>query len=240
MRTLTYSRMTRCFMFLEKNLNELGQRMNADLVRIENWLNLNKLKVNVDKTKCMIIRKNNVRADVVIRLCGETIENVECIKYLGVVVDRKLTLNDNVLFVVKKVAKKINFFGRIAKNLTFAARVQVHKSIISPHFDYCATLLFSANREYIKKLQTLQNRALRVILKCNRYTRSTKMLEALQLMNVSQRIRMVTLRMVYKIKHGLVPEYLAARITETFMVIIFVMVTISDCHGFNNQRHRGC
>lgn len=39
-------------------------------------------------------------------------------------------INESARYVCKKVAKKIGFFGRIAENLTFAAKITVYKSII--------------------------------------------------------------------------------------------------------------
>lgn len=160
----------------------------------------------------MFICRRNVKAEGEVKLCGEKIQKIDSIKYLGVVVDKRLTLNENVLFVVKEVAKKITCFGRIAKNLTFAAKIMVYNSIIAPHFDYCATLLYSSKLEYIKKLQIIQNRALRIILKCSRYTETSLMLETLKFISVKQRIRSGTLKMVYKIKHG-VPQYLSTLTT---------------------------
>lgn len=49
-------------------------------------------------------------------------------------------------------------------------RVLLYKSLISPHIEYCSTILFNLNQNEICKIQKLQNKAMRIILKCNRYT----------------------------------------------------------------------
>lgn len=169
------------------------------------WLNQNKLKLNVKKTKCMIINSRRRLSDVQVFINGDEIERVDCMKYLGVMIDSKLTLNENAIYACKKLAKKIGLFGRIAKNLTFVARMNVYnRSIISPHFDFCSSLLMSSNQQCRAKLQRLQNRAIRVILRCSKYTSTALMYEALNIMNVKPRLFFNTLKMVYKIKHGLV------------------------------------
>lgn len=187
--------------------------MSDDLRRIERWLNINKLKLNVKKTKSMLVNKKNGSIDdVQLTMNGETLEKVECIKYLGVMIDCKLNLNDNINYVCKKVAKKIGCMGRVSKNLTPSARLNVYRSIIAPHFEFCSSLLFAANKGQMDKMQKLQNRALRVILRCSRDTSIHVMLGKLQLMSVKQRIFVGTMKMIFKIKHGLVPEYLSGEV----------------------------
>lgn len=115
---------------------------------------------------------------------GERIEMVNSMKYLCVMIDSKLTLNENALYVCKKLAKKIGLFGRIAKNLTFSARMNVCRSIISPHFDFCSSLLMSSDQQSRTKIQRLPNRAIRVVLRCSKYTNTALMYETLDIMNV--------------------------------------------------------
>jgi len=60
------------------------------------------------------------------------------------------------------------------------ARCLVHKSIIAPHFEYCATLIINMAETQLGMLQKVQNRAMRVILHCDKYTKIEHMLQALQ------------------------------------------------------------
>lgn len=211
-----------------KNIEEITNKMNGELKCIVDWLNSNKLKLNVKKTKCMLINNKSGFNDVDVLIDGEKIEKVNNFKYLGIMIDRKLTLNENVNFVCKKLAKKIGFFGRIAKNLTFVARVNVYKSIIAPHFDFCSSLLLQTSQHCLNKLQRLQNRAIRVILRCSRYSNTEMMYEALHLMNVRQRLVFNTLKLVFKIKNGMVPEYVSERVTANMAIHNFNLRDNSD------------
>lgn len=192
------------------NLHEMVRRLNENLNSLHEWFSLNKLKLNVSKTKYMYISKSGIATDSEIVINGEKIEAVDTIKYLGVVIDKGLKFNENAKYVCKKVAVKIHLFGRIAKNLTFTARCKVYKAIINPHFEYCASLLYSSNNECIDRLQKLQNRAIRIILRCGKRTNVKMMLNVLHLMSVKQTIIFCTLKMAFKIKCGLVPKYLTS------------------------------
>lgn len=189
---------------------EMASKLESDLRRLSMWFSINKLKLNVDKSKLMYIHSSATNECPEILVNGEPLEMVKNMKYLGVIIDNKLNMNDNLRYVCKKVARKIGFLGRISRNLTFSARYNVYRTIIVPHFQYCASLLYSANSGGIDKLQKLQNRALRIIIRCSKLTSVNLMLSALSTMSVKQHIMFATLKLVFKMKNRLVPESLSS------------------------------
>jgi hypothetical protein len=89
----------------------------------------------------------------------------------------------------------------------------VYMAVIAPHIEYCSTIVYILNEEKINKLQVLQNRAMRVILGCDRRTRIATMLEALPwIMTVKQRLNYNALVFIFRTKMGLLPDYLTNRI----------------------------
>jgi len=72
---------------------EIEKKLNRVLLIVENWLNVNKLKIIASKTKFIIIRsiRKRFRRNVTLKcLDGTIIEQVESTKYLGVIIDSKL------------------------------------------------------------------------------------------------------------------------------------------------------
>ncbi len=185
-----------------------AQQINEDLVRVQKWLNINKLKLNTGKTKCMVINSKQINHLPPIRINNDEIERVKSIKYLGFIIDENLKMSDHVDYIAKKVAKKIGFLGRISHKLDMEGRLTLYKSIISPHFEYCASLLYLCNFNEFDKLQKLQNRALRIILRCRARTSIKSMLDKLNLLSVKQRTVMLTMTFIFKIKNKLLPNYL--------------------------------
>lgn len=80
--------------------------------------------------------------------------------------------------------------------------------MIKPHFEYCSSVLYLCRDSVLCRLQRIQNRAMRIILKCNRYTPIRSMLNILLWLNVKQRIVVNVMCFIFKIKHNLVPSYL--------------------------------
>lgn len=85
--------------------------------------------------------------------------------------------------------------------------------MVKPHFEFGSTILYSCcTINQIERLQKLQNKAMRVILKCNRYTSINFMLESLKWLNIKQRLQLNTINFIQKIKIGKAPEYLTEQI----------------------------
>lgn len=164
----------------------------------------------VKKTKFMIINtgKNNINITNKVRINRQDIDRVHRFRYLGVELDDELRFEYQIDAVASKAAMKINLMKRISNRLTFRTKKIVYNTIISPNFEYCSTLYLNATKEQIDQLQQLQNRAMRIILNCGRLTHRLDMLNALDWLSVSQRIKYNAIIMVYKMKRGLAPKYM--------------------------------
>jgi exonuclease III len=198
-----------------ENLADCLEKMNEDLASLTKWLKFNKLKLNVSKTKYMIVTRRRVGAAShnALVIDNEPLEEVESIKYLGVQIDNKLTFKKHLELVIKKMAKKIGFLGRISNKLTCRTKTMIYQSIIQPHIDYCSSIIFMANEGEMRSLQLLQNRAMRIILKKRRRTHIKWMLDVLEFHSVKQRVNFNTLILVFKIKNNMVPEYMNDELT---------------------------
>jgi hypothetical protein len=64
------------------------------------------------------------------------------------------------------------------------------------------------NKTTLKKLQKQQNRAMRAILRSPRRTRIDAILQTLKWMSISQRINFNMLVFIFRIKNGMVPDYI--------------------------------
>lgn len=143
---------------------------------------------------------------------GYEIERVECIKYLGVMIDSRLRVEEHCNYMIKKIGKKTSFLNRLGNYVSSYTRCIIYKSIIAPHFEYCAMLLVSMNKTQLSRLQVAQNRAMRVILQCKRNTRVECMLQTLQFMSVRQKLHYNVCIFIFKILKGMLPEVLRDRL----------------------------
>lgn len=116
----------------------------------------------------MVLGHKNVENVNQINVGSAVIDRVSEIKYLGCIIDEKLNFNSNCDLMCKKMAKKTNFFGRISNKLNKSTRLLVYNTIIAPHINYCSTILFLSDKSHIHRIQKLQNKCMRIILRKKR------------------------------------------------------------------------
>lgn len=196
-----------------KDFREIVDTLNDELRTLYDWLCQNKLKLNTSKTKCMVIgSKANCRKfvelDLGININGDVIDYVSEIKYLGVYLDPQLSFSSHIDYLCKKLGKKIGFFNRIASCLSQWSKMLIYNTIILPHFNYCSSLLISCTKNDIDRLQIQQNKAMRIILNCNKYTPIGDMLQTLGWLTIWESIKRANLILIYKIEHRQLPEYM--------------------------------
>ena len=205
--------------------------MNYDLSVISKWLCDNSLSLNISKSKYMLIgnkfklsKYNLSYPNLNLEIMGNKLDKVNEIKYLGVIIDEHLNFKSHFNYIMNKMSKKVYFLRRISNCLNMSTKILLYKSLISPHIDFCSTILFNLNQNEVHKIQVIQNKAMRIILKCNKYTPINTMLEVLHFMNVKQRILFRTLDMIFKIKNKMAPDYLRNKIKY-----------VRDVHTYNTR-----
>jgi hypothetical protein len=67
------------------------------------------------------------------------LERVEKNKYLGVILDEGLKLNEHLDYMCKKMGKKNGFMCRANKKLTTESKIFIYNSIVAPHIEYGST-----------------------------------------------------------------------------------------------------
>lgn len=198
------------------DLKDACNKLNEDLTALFNKLCQHKLKLNVLKTKAMLItnKKSIDLNNIDISINNETIELVNEIKYLGVVIDNKLNFEANINYICKKVGKKVNVLARLRNQLNLQQKISIYKTIIEPHFTYCSTILFLSKESDLNRLQIIQNKCMRNILRLDRFSHQEDMLKTLEFFCVQQLIKFNTLYFIYKITKGIAPQYLSERIVH--------------------------
>ena len=110
--------------------------------------------------------------DLVIKVKSEPVERVPTYKYLGIVMDEKLTFNNHVNKTIKSASYQLSLLRRVRPMLTPYAALQIYKAMILPVIEYGNILYDTANANLLAKLQTIQNKALKVVYQAPRLTPS--------------------------------------------------------------------
>lgn len=189
-------------------------KMNDDLSRLYEWLCCNKLSLNYEKTKYMTISlKRNLSNDSnIIEINHNIIERVNKMKYLGVIFDNKLSFNPMIDNIVDKMSKKYFLVKRISAKLNYHTIDLLYKTLLLPHINYCSSILFTVSDSQIYRVQKIQNKYLRMLLRVPWDTSTALMHNTANWLSVKQRIIYNTMTFIFKIENENSPQYLKCRL----------------------------
>ena len=123
-------------------------------------------------------------------------------KCLGTYLDERLAFDVHIEQICKKVCSGIGILRRIKPFVPRCSLLKLYKSLIQPYFDYCSPLWDTCDKFLKDKLQTLQNRAARIISGAKYDVRSEDILINLGLDSLEIRRKKLKSVYVYKILSG--------------------------------------
>ena len=129
------------------------------------WCKVNKLSLNVSKTKQMNFgtrHKVKKASRTKLMMDNVALQIVPTYKYLGFMLDSTLSFSYHVKSVTNILMYKSVLLAKIRKFLTEDVTLRIYKSMILEYFDYGDVIYSSANQEGLKKLQRLQNKCLKI------------------------------------------------------------------------------
>ncbi len=117
--------------------------LRIEMDNLVQWLHLNKLTLNVSKTKLMIFgTKPKLRTirDSLLKIGDEAVERVPVFKYLGMILDESLDWEPHINRLYSKTCSKVGLLKKIRSNIDHSTALTLYKSLVLPHLDYCDTI----------------------------------------------------------------------------------------------------
>ena len=144
------------------NYIELSEKVNTVLTLIETWVKNNGLKLNIEKTKYMIFT-NKTKQQISISLYGEPIKESSCERFLGVMIDSRLTWSQHINLLSTKVSRNAGILYKLKSFVPDSVLKMLYNSFIQSHMNYCSSVWGLGSKNSISKLFTAQKKAIRAI-----------------------------------------------------------------------------
>jgi hypothetical protein len=155
--------------------------------QVESWATLNNMELNAEKTKELIISFGRKAPDMpAVTINNTSIERVSSSKLLGLILNNKLTWEDQIEHMCAKASQRMYFLvllkraGRPPDDI-----LDVYKSIIRSMLEYACEIWHpSLTKQQSNMLEHLQKRALKIVCPAMSYHEA---LEAFKLMTLFDR-----------------------------------------------------
>jgi len=144
--------------------------------KVQQYMNKWKINLNKQKTQALFITnryskqlpRNNIK------FLDENIKWETEAKYLGMIIDKRVTLKQHVDYVSNRAHTALRLlYPLISRNshLDVRNKLLIYKLAIRPIFTYGCPAFESMAKTHLQKLQVLQNKFLRIVLNKSRYER---------------------------------------------------------------------
>lgn len=201
-----------------ENAVSVNKLLQEELMLVSNWVSENRLKLNVLKTKSIMLGsrymlRSNPELHLVLQ--DAAIEQVREAKLLGVIIDEILSWSTHINKMVSKMSSNISMIRRGVHLLTGSTVKLVLQSLVLSSLDYCSTIWSSASKQDVDKLQLIQNRAARLALRCSGRSSVEWMHAVLSWMRVDQRLACSLVTFLFNICHIGKPDNLLLQLQPT-------------------------
>ena len=191
---------------------EIEHRLNDDLRQTAKWLRSKKLHINAVKTQVVLFGGRRAllkNPELNISLEGERLQQVKCVKYLGVMLNNNLSWSAHVDYLQRKTNRIVKMLRRLRYTVPSCVIRNIYTAIVLPSMDYCDVVWSGCTRTAAKKLEVVQNNAARAVLGAPYRSSATALRTQLCWVTLEKRRELHTAVWVHRcLRPGVTPSYL--------------------------------
>ena len=193
--------------FTNQRINELSEKINLELDKINEWMRSNKLSLNISKTKYMVFRYSqralNSLPKLKLKIDNTDIEKVQTFDFLGIRITETLTWKDHISNIGTKISKTIGVMSRIKHHVSSSILLKIYNSLILSRLHY-GILCWGYDCHNLFKLQ---KKAIRTICKTKYNSHTDPLFKQLKLLKIEDIFKVQCLKFYFKYENKKVPIY---------------------------------
>ena len=148
-----------------ESLDKLEKKVNKELCKLQMWLNVNRLSLNISNTNFVVFHPFNkpLKHQITLKIQKKAISQKNHIKYLGVIIDSTLTWKQQIKNISSKISRAIGIMYKLSPFLNPIMLKNIYYSLVYSHIVYAIHVWGSAGKSELDKIFILQKRAIRLI-----------------------------------------------------------------------------
>ena len=184
----------------QEDIKELEKQLDS----VYEWLTVNKLTLNISKTKFMIFSSKNKNINIPnIVLNNQPIENVSEFSFLGVTLSEHMSWRNHTDKISNKINRIVGLLHRLKHFLPLVTLKTLYYSLIFPHFNYGSIAWGSDTSRLFK----IQKKAIRAITNSKYNAHTDPLFKSLNILKIDDLIKVNTLKFYFKLIHNDLPPY---------------------------------
>ncbi len=208
----------------------LSNNINHELQQISDWLKINKLSLNIGKTKFMVFHKANKKLpEIKLFLDGIELERVQNFNFLGVIINENLSWKPHTDKIANCISKTIGILNALKHFIPEGPKLILYNSLVLSHLTYGILAWGYENG----RLAKLQKKSIRIITLSSYNAHTEPLFKKLKLLKLEDLLKLNELKFFYKYTNQMLPEYFSPNCAD------FNFMTNNNVHNHNTrQRNR--
>ena len=154
------------------NISQLFEIANIELNKLADWFKANRLTLNTSKTKYILFRHKYLAVNfskITLKIENETIDRIgagcqeESFKFVGIHLDEFLSWEFHSRKIRAKISGAVYALSKLKSLLPKKIKYLIYNSLFRSHIEYCISAWGKSKSSEIKRIITLQKRAVRYI-----------------------------------------------------------------------------
>ena len=171
------------------------------------WLASNKLTLNIEKSHYVIFHRARLKqSNINITLSNISLERVTFTKFLGVIIDEKLSFTRHISYIKNKISKAMGIIIKARKYLNKKSLVNLYHSFVFPYLTYCIEIWGNASDIHLDALIKIQKKIVRIISNSAFLAHTDELFKELNILPVHKlKLQRICLQM-FKYNNNTLPE----------------------------------
>ena len=190
-------------LFSGDNLDKLIVTINSELEKLSIWFKANKLSLNLKKTNFITFGgkeyRNSNHNVCDIQIDTVKIEQVFSVKFLGVVIDERLSWRDHISSLSKIISKNIGIINKVKYILSTDVLMTLYNALVLSHLSYNCLVWGWASTSALDHISKLQKRIARIITKSSFLAHSDPLFYKLNMLKISDICKLQTAMILYRL-----------------------------------------
>ena len=181
--------------------------INNNLLLISDYLKLNKLSLNVEKTKAMLFRTTQRQVSYPkIYIEGKEIEFVKEFNYLGILLDVHLNFKSHVTMISNKISRAVGIMSKLKNFIPKSALLHIYNSLIVSHMNY-GLIVWGRCNSHTSQVEKLQKKAIRILNNVKYNSHTSSLFKRDGILKFRDICALHDFKFCYKFVNGLLPVY---------------------------------
>ena len=205
--------MLKCVLFADdtslhssgRDLGQLLQSVESELEILKKWFDVNKLSLNLTKTKYIIFSNRKFNTPVKLSINKVEIERVYEHTFLGLIIDNRLSWKPHIDKTKTKISKSIAILYKIKHTVNKNSLHILYCSLILPYLTYCVEVWGNTYKTIIKPIYMLQKKAIWIVNQSDYLSPTNPLFIQTKTLKLEDLVDFNTAKIMYKAHNNILP-----------------------------------